>query len=198
MAAELSPPPPAGPLGRLRAELEGNPRALAGVAVIALILIVWIISLVDTARVDADERLVERLSREATLTRVVADSAWPERAAASDAARAVAEQRLWRGATEGLARAEFQDWLSAAGRSAGVQNFQIRVEPVPRDDLPPGVSRLVATVAGDFAWAPLQGMLAALAASDRLNVVEALAIQTDPLPRFDGTIAIYVRIGDGS
>ncbi|WP_439817105.1 GspMb/PilO family protein [Zavarzinia sp. CC-PAN008] len=198
MATELSgaPPAAAGVLGRLRAELAGNPRAAMGLAAIGLVLLVWLATLLDAARLDADERLAEVQARAAMLERVVADPAWRERAAASDVARAAAEARLWQGTTEGLARAEFQDRLSAAAREAGIMNLQVRVDPVGGDDLPGGVSKLVAALSADFDWPSAQRLLAALASADRIQAVETLVIQTEPLPRIDLTVATYVRLGD--
>lgn len=181
-------------LRRLGSELKANRRAQAGLAVIALLVAAVAWSELDAALgrlrqgYEADRLRLER---------VVAlhdQGVWAERAEASATLRRSLENRLWPAETEGAAAANLSDFITNAGRQAGLANLQVKVDLSRPKSLPNDYRQMTATVSAVFAEQSLEGFLDRLEREPKLLVVERLAIQQQPFPRVDLTLQAYLRM----
>lgn len=162
-------------------------------ALIAVFIILWgqAILLVQDAVTAEVRRLTQRREELARLERFAADTEWPKRAQDSDRLRASLEGRLWPIETEGLVRAEFQEWLMTNARKAGIGRPTVRAERTDSEGNQSGFRAISATLSGDFTPEGLQSFLGTVANDKRLIVIQSMRIQRNPLPRIDLVLAIY-------
>lgn len=177
----------------LVAQVSANRRLAIALALIPVIIWGYLI-IVGQEWVDDALSRVGRAREEALrLEKIATDAAWARRARDADARRIELEGRMWRIETEGLARAEFQEWLLAASRKAGIGRPQVRLEATQESEAQrqSGYRALNASLAGDFAPETLQAFLAAIANEKRLVVISTMRIQRQPLPRIDMVLTAY-------
>jgi hypothetical protein len=181
-----------GALAGLGGRLQIQGRALAGLAVIGLLVWIYAIMLM-TETTGALQAEIDRLQndlyqREATLS----DGRWERRRRDSAALLLAAEGRLWRGATMGLARAEFQKWLNGAVARSGLKGARIRFEQSP------AAGRIVpeatAVITAAFAPGPLFRFLATLNDNPRQVIVKALEVKTAGAARLSMVVGAPLRI----
>ncbi len=176
----------------LIAQIRANRRLAIALALIPVI--VWGYLILSTQQWVDDEvsRLVRTREEAARLDRIATDASWARRAREADARRIELEGRMWRIETEGLARAEFQEWLLATSRIAGIGRPQVRLDANDTDaQRQSGYKALNASLSGDFSPESLQAFLAAIANEKRLVVVNNMRIQRQPLPRIDMVLTAY-------
>ncbi len=177
----------------LVAQVRANRRLAIALALIPVIVWGYLI-IVGQEWVDGALGRVTRAREESLrLEKIATDAAWARRARDADARRIELEGRMWRIETEGLARAEFQEWLLATSRKAGIGRPQVRLEATPESDAQrqTGYRALNASLSGDFAPDTLQAFLAAVANEKRLVVISSMRIQRQPLPRIDMVLIAY-------
>ncbi len=177
----------------LIAQVRSNRRLAIALALIPVIVWGYLI-IVGQQWVDDALARVGRAREEAMrLEKIAGDAAWSRRAREADTRRIELEGRMWRIETEGLARAEFQEWLLATSRKAGIGRPQVRLEATPESDAQrqAGYRALNASLSGDFAPETLQAFLAAIANEKRLVVISSMRIQRQPLPRIDMVLTAY-------
>jgi hypothetical protein len=178
------------------AEISGNVRLqwiLAGSgAAIALLMILTVSDWVDAARSD----LSAKRSAIIRLSRIADEKNWDQRAAGVDQLRAEMENKLWPGDTDGVARADFQDWVDQAARLAAMGAVDVRpdIEAKPSNAL--GLRKMSASVTGVFDPAAFDRFLNTIYSHNRLLVIEKIKIQTAPIARFDMYLATYLRPRD--
>ena len=175
----------------LKREAKVNPRVLAGLAAILLLLwgygLIGLIEAVDAAgRRLADAELEIRRA-----TGIAGEAGWETRAAEAEALKARLLQRLWVAETEGQALADFQEAMSRAARESNIGRVQVRVDRDPTQVQGSGLRVLNATISGDFAPEPLSNFLIKLAAVDRIIAVRTLRTVRQPIARLDMTVATY-------
>jgi hypothetical protein len=181
-------------LPRITAELKGNPRARLGLLAIGVIAAVYVVFQLDDQI--GFERAAyfdnaRRLERTAALAQ---EREWPARAKESAAARAILEAKLWRADSEGLALANFQDWVTSAGRQAGLDKLQVQVAWSRPKGMPPGIGQLSATVTAIETEAALIGFLDRIARDPHLLVMERLQVEERPARALEMTLDAYARI----
>lgn len=178
---------------RVGEEFRANPRArwlLAAVGLIVLVsAILGLSDRIDAARAD----FAQRARHVARLETVAKETEWPDRRATAEALRAQLDGRLWSADTDGLALADFQDWIALTGRESVLTLSEVRPEIDPGANNPAGLRKMSANVAGAFDASALERFLAAVAQHNRIVVVDKLRIQTTPTPRFDMTLTTFMR-----
>jgi len=175
----------------LKREARANPRVLAGLA--AIFLLLWgygLIGLIDAVDA-AGRRLADAELEIRRATGLAGESGWETRVAEAEALKARLLQRLWVAETEGRALADFQEAMSRAARESGIGRAQVRVDRDPTQAQGLGLRVLNATISGDFAPEPLSTFLIKLAATDRTIAVRTLRTVRQPIARLDMTVVTY-------
>src|SRR5437763_256534 len=117
-----------GVLHRWWAELRTNRRAMIGLLLIIVLAagdgFFLLRDATQRQRVAYDRELV-RLQRVAAAAQ---ERDWPQRAAASAALRAELDARLWAADSDGIARADLQDWVTGVAREIGLPTLDMRIE----------------------------------------------------------------------
>jgi len=174
------------------AQVRANRRLAIALALIPIIVWGYLILSTQAWVDDEVQRLVRTREEVARLEKVATDAAWSRRAREADARRIELEGRMWRIETEGLARAEFQEWLLGTSRKAGIGRPQVRLDANDTEaQRQSGYRALNASLSGDFSPESLQAFLAAIANEKRLIVINSMRIQRQPLPRIDMVLTAY-------
>lgn len=176
----------------LVAQVKANRRLAIALALIPAIL--WGYLVMQTQQwVEGEVLALNRVRDEAArLERIAGDQTWVRRAREADSRRVELEGRLWRIETEGLARAEFQEWLLSAARKAGLGRPQVRLEANDSEAQRQSAYRPInASLSGDFSPETLQAFLSAVANEKRLIVINSMRISRQPLPRIDMVLVAY-------
>lgn len=179
-------------LAPLVAQIRSNRRLALGLTLIPLILWGYSVLLSQGWVDDSASRLRQSQEELVRIERVAGDASWARRAKEVDTRRNELEARLWRIETEGLARAEFQEWLLSSARTAGIGRPQVRLESNTGDGQRAGGYRsLNASLSGDFTPESLAAFLTTIANEKRLIVVNSMRIQRQPLPRIDMVLTAF-------
>ena len=182
---------------RLWTELKTNSRASAGLLIIIAVLALYgLLTLADVieANRSAYRQQVVQTRRALSISQ---DKDWPARAKQSADVRAALEKRLWQFESEGVALANIQDFLTAAGRDAGLTKFQVRIDVGRVKDLGPETRQFSATISATQTEEALQKFLEKIQRAPSLLVVESMHAQQRP-PTLQMTLQTYARISDAS
>jgi hypothetical protein len=95
------------------------------------------------------------------------------------------ESRLWPLETDGLATAEFQDWISHVARDSNLKVLEIRPEIDSTAANAAGLRKMSALISGQFEPAPLERFLGQVAVHNRAIAVERLRVTSQPVSRFE-------------
>lgn len=118
---------------RLRAQIreQSTPRALAGLAILVLI-VAYIVFSDMSSTVSEMKSQVEEMQRERRLQlSLLNDNSWIEQSEDFQARLGAARQDFWTGSTPGIVAAQLQGAVENAAREANLQNVRINVEPNP-------------------------------------------------------------------
>jgi hypothetical protein len=179
------------------AELQTNRRAATGVLLIGTLIAGYgLLSLTDVT-----ERLSSFGAREhLRLQRIVEigqERDWPERVAVSAQLRQALEARLWTAESEGVARADIQDWISGVGREVGLPTLDIRIELTKPAALPPAFRQITATITAQPVEEAVTAMLDRIGRAPHLIVVDRLNLKQQPAPFLEMVLVGYAKIGGG-
>jgi hypothetical protein len=187
--------PLAAPATALWAELKSNRRAVAGLLLIAALLAGYgVVALEDAAGV-ARTTYSHELANLARVIAVGRELDWPAHAEESTAARKRFEARLWTAESEGVARADIQDWIGVVCREVGLQTLDVRIDLSKPADLPADLRRITATIAARPAEKALVALLERIDRSPRLLVIDRLNVRQAPDPMLEMVLVGYARIG---
>jgi hypothetical protein len=188
---------PAGPLRSalaLFAELKSNRRALGGVLAISGIVAVYgLLQFDDVIAAKRGEFRQQSLQMQRELA-VGADHDWTARAKESADAYATLESRLWSFENEGVALANFQDWITGAGRDAKLDKMQIRVELAKPKGLSPDIRQLTANLTAIPSEESLIAFLDRIGREPHMLVVDQLHVQQRPANTMQMTLVSYVKL----
>jgi hypothetical protein len=184
----------AGALAEMTAELRRNKRALGGVLAIFVLVGGYGLLVLDDAVVSLRASRNEAGQRLERLAAVGQERDWPARAAASATLRRTLEQRLWPADSEGVARADLQDWVSNAARAAGLERLQVTIESAHPKELPADLRAVTAKLTAVPSEAALEGFLKRVAQDPHLIVVERLHASERPVPLLEMTLVTYARL----
>ena len=176
-------------------ELRTNRRALAGLMLVILLVVgdgLFLLHDATMAKRTAYARELVRLQRVAA---VAQERDWPQRAAASAAIRGQIEERLWIAESDGVARADLQDWVTGVARDIGLANLQVRIELATPKSLPPDLRQITATITAQPSEAVLIALLERIEQAPHLIVVDRLNVRQQPDPSLEMVLVAYARIG---
>jgi hypothetical protein len=176
-------------------ELRANRRAMVGLLlIVGLVVGDGFFLLRDaTARMRANyDRELVRLQRVAA---VAQERDWPQRAAASAEIRAALEGRLWAAESDGIARADLQDWVTGMARDIGLSTLEVRIELATPKSLPPDLRQITATITAQPSETALIALLERIERAPHLLVVDRLNVKQQPGPFLEMVLICYARIG---
>lgn len=150
-------------------------------------------TILDSLDSKVERAISERQRQLASLARLGEKEVWHQRRAETDLSRVQAETTLWEAETDGLAQANFQSWILDQAAHAGVGQVEIHASINANPSNALKLRQLTAQVAGRFEAAAFFRLLQAIAAHDRLLVVNRLEIQTVPVSRFDMVLGTFLR-----
>lgn len=189
-----------GPLAGLRAQLAASGRLRMGL--LAVLALAWIYALLTAgdAVQDLTKRNAEMRAELERLTPLARERGWSARVDEVRRQRDALDVMLWTGTDAGLAEAALQDWLRASATKWGVAIRSIELvretaDAAPRavagsaangpsaaPALPAGIGALRVRVASDLKPIPLLGWLSEIGQSERVVMVERLAMRTAAQP----------------
>jgi hypothetical protein len=186
-------------VGRIGRELQTNRRAAVGLLVLGCLAAGYgLLSLDDaigsmaTSYAEATHRLERVLSSGQ-------EKDWPARAAASAEIRKSLEARLWKVESEGMARADLQDWVTNHARDAGLEKAQVRIELTKPTGMPADFRQLTATITATDTEASLFAFLDQIKREPRLLVVDHLLVRQRPVSSLEMKLVAYASLpGNGS
>ncbi|MBI1778290.1 MAG: hypothetical protein HYR63_23375 [Proteobacteria bacterium] len=124
---------------------------------------------------------------------IIKETNWPQRQAAAEALVEQTQQRLWPAESEGIARADFQEWILRTARDSGLGRAQVRIERDLAPKAPPGMLPISAQLSADMSPNALVQFLSQIAGHQRVIVVTSLRVQKAPLPRVDMIVTTFTR-----
>jgi hypothetical protein len=179
------------------AELQTNRRAAGGLLLIAALIAGYGLLSLD----DATARLRSVGTREHLrlqhIVEIGQERDWPERVTSSARLRQALEARLWASESEGVARADIQDWISSIGREVGLPMLDIRIELTKPTALPAGLRQINATITAQPVEEAVTAMLERIERAPHLVVVDRLNLKQQPAPFLEMVLVAYAKIGDG-
>jgi hypothetical protein len=179
--------------GLLR-EIRTNRRAAAGLLVLTVLTGGYGLLAVDD-QIDATRSAyLQAVQHFRRIAATANDRDWPARAKASAELREALERRLWPAESEGMAQANLQDWVTAAGRDAGLDKLRVKVELTRPKGLPPGFYQVIATINALQTEPALIGFLARIEQEKHLLVVERLHVRERPAPSLEMTLTAYAKL----
>lgn len=176
-------------------QLQAQPRALAGIAL--LLVLGWLALLLDwdARRVAAEEQLVVQQRQLARLQGFAQEGQWLPALEASQAQLAQLRARLWHQESEGRIQAYFQDWLRAQLEQAGLKVLELSVslpqagvaaEPgralteAAVDALPPDMRVVRAQMTLEFDTDSLAAFLTHISSQERWLWLQRLQVRSHP------------------
>ncbi len=182
-----------GPAARLWEQLGTNRRAAGGVIVIAALLAFYGVFVLDDI-IDAQRAAYrQQISETRRSLAISADKDWPARAKTSTNFRNALEKEMWQFDTEGVALANLQDWINAAGRDAGLGKLQAKIDVARPKGLGANIFQFTATITASQTEEPLQKFLAKIERDPHLFVVRSMHVQVRPY-LLEMTLVTYAKI----
>jgi hypothetical protein len=176
----------------LRANLADR-RSRLLLVTLGLVLATGGLTVLDVRNSEISRDLIERHRQLARLEQLGQTDLWQQRRAETDLARVQAEVRLWDAETDGLAQANFQSWIQEQANQSGIRLGDIRTSVNPAGNNPLKLRQLSAQLSGRFEADGFFKLLQAIAAHDRLVVIERLDIQAAPVPHFEMVLGAFLR-----
>ena len=189
----------AGAIAEFAGELRRNKRAMVGIGAIVALVAGYGLLLLDDSVAASRAAYLDAGRRLDRVAAVAHEKDWPKRAADSSALRKSLEGRLWPADSEGVARANLQDWVTNAAHAVGLERLQVTIESTHPKDLPEDVREVGAKLTAVQSESSLETFLARIAADPHMIVVERLHAQQHPLPLLDMTLTTWARlVGPGA
>lgn len=176
-------------------ELRNNRRAAVGLLAIGLIVACYGWFALRDRAAGLQDQYDQQAIQLQRVTEVASEHQWAQRAAESDALRKQLEDQLWRGESEGVARADLQDWISAGARQIGLPSLDVRIETTRPKGLPPDLLRITATITARPSEAALIALLGYVDRSPHRVVLERFNVKQQPSPSLEMTLVAHARIG---
>jgi hypothetical protein len=186
-------------VARLRTELKTNRRAALGLLMLGCLAAGYGLLSLDDAIGGLAASYSGATHRLQRVTEADQERDWPARAAASAAMRKSLEGRLWKGESEGMARADLQDWATSNAREAGLEKAQVRIELIKPKGMPDDFRQLTATITALDTEDSLFAFLDRINREPRLLVVDHLLVRQRPVSSLEMKLVAYAALaGNGS
>lgn len=174
-------------------ELRSNTRLRLGIWLIILILLIYGLLLLDDYKHKLIEQYADSEQQLLKLQSVAQQKHWEKRLQETSTLRIELENKLWRASSQGLARADFQAWLSIAIRHASLEKTRLKVEDIEVLTGTPTLWKVSAQIDGFFVAEPIAALLREIAKNPQLIVVEHLDIPPQGSRRFSLQVSAYFQ-----
>lgn len=131
----------------LLAQVGGNPRLQAGLALIALLVVGWLWLLIGDTRDARLQELGRHHERLAQIKQLAGQTIWLQRAEEAERLAGVLAAELPPAGSPGLAQADFQGWLRGIVDAQGAE-LRMEVQAPVLVEAMPGVVQVTAVVSG--------------------------------------------------
>ncbi len=178
-----------------RAELGANRRVMAGLLVAAALAAVYGLVLLHRASETMRQAHVGEMQHLQRVVAVAGERDWKQRTETSAGVLGALRERLWLAESDGVARANIQDWAIALGREVGLTVLEVRTEVAQPKLLPPDVRQITATITAQPSESALIALLARIDKAPHLGVIDRLNVRQQPGPMLEMVLVSYARIG---
>ncbi len=175
-------------------QIRENHRLQAGVALIAAILLWWLLQLLGDWR-QARIAILQASAQQLEQTRSLAtQKGWAERAEqAANLAKAL-QAEIPSAASSGMAQAEFQSWLNQISNAASGQ-VRLDVQAPVRLEHPDDVVRVTATLSGGLPPAQVMQLINRIESRQSLTTIPVATLRSDGLNQtFSLTVQGYYQL----
>ncbi len=175
----------------LFSELQKNQRLRIGLWLIMGILAVYSLILLDEQHQQGAKDFQAKQQHLVRLQEVVTQTQWSERLMGISQIKVFFEEKLWRANSEGLAKADVQNWLELQAKTTKLENHSVLIESAV--DMPkiPRLWMVAAEVRADFSAAALQKALFYLYFNKWVVIERVNASTRGSRPRFSIHLRIY-------
>lgn len=178
----------------LRKQVAENPRLQAGLVLIGIVLLVWLLLLLGDWRAARLGELQAARDRLARVQQLANQHEWPERAAEAVELAELLSAEIPDATSPGLAQANFQGWL---GELTNSQAGEVRVDvqaPVLLEQ-PEDILRINANLTGTLAPSRVVQLIQRIEARPQLTTIPVLTIRSDGHNQtFSITLHGYYRV----
>ena len=178
-----------------RAELGANRRVMAGLLVVVALAAAYGLVLLHRASETLRQSYVREMQHLQRVVAVAGERDWQQRAETSAGLLGTLRERLWLAESDGVARANIQDWAIALGRGVGLAVLEVRTEVAQPKSLPPDVRQITATITAQPSEGALIALLARIEQAPHLGVIDRLNVRQQPGPMLEMVLVSYARIG---
>lgn len=182
-----------GPAGRLWEQLGTNRRAAGGLIVIVALLALYGVFVLDDLNNAKRRAYREQIAQTQRSLAISKDKNWPSRAEESAVVRTALEKRMWQFESEGVALANLQDWMTAAGRDAGLGKLLVKIDVARPKDLGANMVQFSATITASQTEESLRKFLEKIERDPHLFIVQTMHVQRRP-NLLEMTLLTYANI----
>lgn len=168
---------------------------MAGLLVGVALAAGYSVALVHRASETMRQSYVREMAHLQRVVAVAGERDWKQRAETSAAVLGALRERLWLAESDGVARANIQDWAIAIGREVGLAVLEVRTEVAQPKLLPPDVRQITATITAQPSESALIALLARIEQAPHLAVIDRLNVRQQPGPMLEMVLVSYARIG---
>jgi hypothetical protein len=176
------------------AELGANRRVMAGLLIIVTLAAVYSLVLLHHASETMRQSYVREMQHLQRVVAVAGERDWQHRAETSAGVLGALRERLWHAESDGVARANIQDWAIALGREVGLDVLEVRTEVAQPKLLPPDVRQITANITAQPSETALIALLARIEQAPHLGVIDRLNVRQQPGPLLEMVLVSYAKI----
>ena len=174
-------------------ELRANTRLRLGIWLILIILLSYTLLLLDDHKQELIQQYANAQAQLNKLETIAEQKQWQQRQAEADNLRLELDAKLWQASSQGLARADFQAWLSITLRHTELSKARLKVENIEVLSGTPKLWKVSARIDGAFKADPLMQLLRDISKNPKIIVVDHLDIPANGSKRFSLQISAYFQ-----
>jgi hypothetical protein len=176
-------------------QVRANPRLQAGIAVIGLLLVSWVVLVLGDLRQAQIVRLEQARARYIQVRQLSGQDVWLQRAAEAGKLADALEAEIPQAASAGLAQAQFQGWLKDMTDSQGVP-IRMDTQAPSRLEAPSAdIVRVTATIAGSMDPQRTWQLIHRIEGTTALVTIPAITVRSDGSNQtFSLTVQGYYRV----
>ncbi len=174
-------------------ELRANTRLRLGIWLIVFILLLYGVLRLNDYQKNLSKQYETARQQLYKLETVASETHWQKRQTEAEKLKIDLETQLWQASSQGLARADFQSWLSIAVRRVKLVKTRMKVEDIEVLDGKPTLWKVSARIDGTFQAEPLTALLRDIANNKEVIVVDHLDIPARGSKRFSLQVSAYFQ-----
>lgn len=178
----------------LLGQINGNPRLLGGVVLIALLVVGWLWLVIGDQRAEQVRELERGHERLAQIKQLAGQKIWLQRAEEAERLGAMLAAELPPADSPGLAQADFQGWLRGIVDAQGA-DLRLDVQAPTLVEDAPGVVQVTAVVSGGLPPQRVLQMIQRIEGYTKLVTIPIATVRDDGANQtFSLTVRGYYRL----